>query len=96
MQPAGRTTAGEEEHVAEGVRAPFADEPGLRSGSAQSEGAGGVPVLRPDEIEQFAELAEETRAATNSHLLDMLAAIEIARAGRLSGQRKASGRKSRV
>lgn len=50
-------------------------------------------ALRPDEITQFAQLAEETRAATNSHLLDMLAGIEIARAGRLSGQRKARERK---
>ena len=46
------------------------------------------PALRPDEITQFAQLAEETRAATNSHLLDILAAIEIAAAGKLSGQRK--------
>ena len=51
------------------------------------------PALRPDEIAQFAQLAEETRAATNSHLLDVLATVEIARAGRLSGQRKARERK---
>ena len=51
------------------------------------------PALRPDEIAHFAQLAEETRAATNSHLLDVLAAIEIARAGSLSGQRKALERK---
>ena len=31
------------------------------------------PALRTDEIAQFAELAEESRAATNSHLLDVLA-----------------------
>jgi hypothetical protein len=51
------------------------------------------PALRPDEIAHFAQLAEETQAATNSHLLDVLAAVEIARAGRLSGQRKARERK---
>jgi hypothetical protein len=51
------------------------------------------PALRPDEITQFAQLAEESRAATNSHLLDMLAGIEIARAGRLSSRRKARERK---
>ena len=51
------------------------------------------PALRPDEIAQFAQLAEEARAASNSHLLDVLATVEIARAGRLSGQRKARERK---
>ena len=51
------------------------------------------PALRPDEIAQFAQLAEETRSATNSHLLDVMAAIEISRAGRLSGRRKALERK---
>lgn len=51
------------------------------------------PALRPDEIAQFARLAEETRAATNSHVLDVLAAVETAQAGRLSGQRKARERK---
>lgn len=51
------------------------------------------PVLRPDEIAQFAQLAEETRSATNSHLLDLMAAIEITRAGRLSSQRAARDRK---
>ena len=50
------------------------------------------PALRPAEIARFAQLAEETRAATNSHLLDVLAAIEIAHAGRLSRQRKARER----
>ena len=51
------------------------------------------PALRPDEIAQSAQLAEESRAATNSHSLDMLAAVEIAGAGRLSRQRKARERK---
>ena len=35
------------------------------------------PALRPEEIAQFAQLAEETRAATNSHLLNVLAAIMV-------------------
>ena len=51
------------------------------------------PALRPGEITQFAHLAEETRSATNSHLLDVMAAIEIARAGRLSRRRTARERK---
>jgi hypothetical protein len=51
------------------------------------------PALRPVEIAQFSQLAEEARSATNSHLLDILAAIEIATAGRLSSQRKARERK---
>lgn len=34
-------------------------------------------ALRPDQIAQFAQVAEETRAATISHLLDVLAAVEI-------------------
>ena len=51
------------------------------------------PALRPDEIAQFAHLAEETRSATNSHLLDVMAAIEIDRAGRLSRKRTARERK---
>ena len=50
------------------------------------------PALRPDEIAQFAQLAEEARSATNSHLLDLMA-IEIARAGRLSGNRNERERK---
>lgn len=54
-------------------------------------------AMRPDEIAQFAHLAEETRSATNSHLLDVLAAIEIARAGGCLGSaRLASERKGRV
>jgi hypothetical protein len=51
------------------------------------------PALRPAEVTQFAQLAEESRAATNSHFLDLLAALEINHAGRLSRQRRARERK---
>ena len=51
------------------------------------------PGLRPDEIALFAQLAEETEPQPIRNLLDMVAAIEIARAGRLSGQRKARERR---
>src|SRR5437588_12317634 len=50
-------------------------------------------ALKPDEIRRFEQMAKETQAATNSHLLDLLAALEINRAGRLSRLRKARERR---
>ena len=45
------------------------------------------PALKPEEIRRFEELARESCAATNTHLLDVLSAVEGKRAGRLFQQR---------
>ena len=49
--------------------------------------------LQPEEIRRFAQMARESRAATNSYLLESLARQETADAGRLFVQRKARERK---
>ena len=46
------------------------------------------PALKPDEIRRFEKLAAETCAATNTHLLDVLSAVEGKQAGRLYRQRR--------
>lgn len=46
------------------------------------------PALKPDEIRRFEQLARETCAATNPHLLDELSAVEVKYAGRLFQQRR--------
>jgi hypothetical protein len=46
------------------------------------------PELKPDEIRRFEQLAREGRAATNTHLLDVLSAVEGKQAGRLFQQRR--------
>ena len=50
-------------------------------------------ALKPDEIRRFEQLASEARAATNTHLLDVLSAVEATQAGRLFQQRKRRERK---
>jgi hypothetical protein len=45
--------------------------------------------LQPNEIRRFEQLARETRAATNSFVLESLGRLETADAGRLFVQRKA-------
>ena len=46
------------------------------------------PSLKPEEIRRFEQLARESCAATNTHLLDVLSADEGNRAGRLFQQRR--------
>jgi hypothetical protein len=51
------------------------------------------PGLQPGEIRRFEQLTRETRAATNSFVLESLARRETADAGRLFVQRKAREQK---
>jgi hypothetical protein len=46
------------------------------------------PGLHRNEIRRFEQLARETRAATNSYVLESLARRETAAAGRLFAQRR--------
>jgi hypothetical protein len=54
---------------------------------------GKSPGLQRGEIRRFEQLARETRAATNSFVLESLAGRETADAGRLFVQRKAREQK---
>jgi hypothetical protein len=49
--------------------------------------------LQRNEIRRFEQLARESRAATNSYLLESLGRLETAAAGRLFVQRKAREQK---
>jgi hypothetical protein len=51
------------------------------------------PGLQPEEVRRFEQLAREARAAANSHLLEELARLETADAGRLFVRRKDRERK---
>ena len=51
------------------------------------------PGLQPDEVHRCAQLAREARAVANSHVLEELARLETADAGRLFVRRKDRERK---